>query len=121
MTDDDGKLVADLSKADFQILENGKPQTIAVFTPVTIPFEQAPTTLIEGRPLKFDVANNDRVRDGRVYVIVLDDYHIGSIRPRSRRPSASSSRSTSPPTTRWPSSMPAAAATHRRSSRPTRN
>jgi VWFA-related protein len=80
VTDDDGNLVKDLTKADFQILENGKPQTVAVFTPVSIPFERPERTLIEGRPLKFDVATNEGARDGRVYVIVLDDYHIGSLR-----------------------------------------
>ena len=26
------------------------------------------------------MANNEGARDGRVYVIVLDDYHIGSLR-----------------------------------------
>ena len=77
VTDDDGNLVKDLNKSDFEILENGKPQTVAVFTPVKIPFERPERTLIEGRPLKFDVANNEGARDGRVYVIVLDDYHIG--------------------------------------------
>ncbi len=40
VTDDDGNLVTDLKKSDFEILENGKPQTVAVFTPVKIPFEQ---------------------------------------------------------------------------------
>jgi len=80
VTDDDGNLVSDLTKGDFEVLENGKPQTISVFTPVSIPFEQTERTLIEGRPLKFDVANNQGVRDGRVYVIVLDDYHIGPAR-----------------------------------------
>ena len=34
VTDDDGNLVTDLKKTDFEILENGKPQTVAVFTPV---------------------------------------------------------------------------------------
>ncbi len=80
VTDDDGNLVRDLAKSDFEILENGKPQSVAVFTPVSIPFERPERTLIEGRPLKFDVASNDGVRDGRVYVIVLDDYHIGGLR-----------------------------------------
>ena len=80
VTDDDGNLVKDLAKSDFEVLENGKPQTVAVFTPVTIPFERAERTLIEGRPLKFDVASNEGARDGRVYVIVLDDYHIGALR-----------------------------------------
>ena len=80
VTDDDGNLVKDLTKSDFQILENGKPQTVAVFTPVTSRSSTPERTLIEGRPLKFDVANNEGARDGRVYVIVLDDYHIGALR-----------------------------------------
>ena len=80
VTDDDGNLVRDLTKGDFEILENGKPQTVSVFTPVNIPFEQPARTLIEGRPLKFDVASNQGARDGRVYVLVLDDYHIGGLR-----------------------------------------
>ncbi len=40
VTDDDGNLVTDLSKADFEILENGKPQTVAVFTPIRMPLER---------------------------------------------------------------------------------
>jgi VWFA-related protein len=80
VTDDAGNLVTDLQKSDFEILENGRPQAIAVFTPIKIPFERPQRTLIEGRPLKFDVANNEHARDGRVYVIVLDDYHIGALR-----------------------------------------
>ena len=47
---------------------------------MSIPFEPTERTLIEGRPLKFDVATNQGARDGRVYVIVLDDYHIGPTR-----------------------------------------
>ena len=80
VTDDDGNLVTGLKKEDFQIFENGKPQTVAVFEPVRIPFREAERTLVDGRPLKFDVASNEGVRDGRVYVIVLDDYHVGALR-----------------------------------------
>lgn len=80
VTDDDGNLVSGLKKEDFQIFENGKPQTVAVFEPVQIPFRQPDRTLIDGRPLKFDVFSNEGVRDGRVYVILLDDYHVGALR-----------------------------------------
>ena len=83
VTDDAGNMVSDLKQADFQIMEDGKPQTITVFTPVKIPFRTPERTLIEGRPLKFDVATNTGVRDGRVYVIVLDDYHITPLRSNS--------------------------------------
>jgi VWFA-related protein len=80
VTDRDGNMVTDLKQADFQILEDGKPQTITLFTPVSIPFRQPERTLIDGRPLRFDVATNTAAREGRVYVIVLDDYHITSLR-----------------------------------------
>ena len=80
VTDKDGNLVTDLKQGDFQVLEDGKPQTVTVFTPVRIPFRQPERTLVEGRPLRFDVATNAAARDGRVYVIVLDDYHITAMR-----------------------------------------
>lgn len=80
VTGKDGNPVTGLTQADFQIFEDGKPQTITLFTPVSIPQQQAPRTLIEGRPLRFDVATNAGAREGRVYVIVLDDYHITGLR-----------------------------------------
>lgn len=80
VTDDDGQMVSDLKQGDFQILEDGKPQTITVFEPVKIPFRVPERTLIEGRPLPFDVATNQGARDGRVYVVILDDYHITPLR-----------------------------------------
>lgn len=80
VTDDDGNLVKDLKASDFQVLENGQLQTVSVFTPVTIPVERFERTLVDGKPLSYDVMTNEGVRDGRVYVIVLDDYHVGPLR-----------------------------------------
>jgi VWFA-related protein len=80
VTDDDGNLVKDLKATDFQIFENGQPQTVSVFTPVTIPVERFERTLVDGKPLSYDVMTNEGIRDGRVYVIVLDDYHVGPMR-----------------------------------------
>lgn len=80
ITDDKGNLVKDLKASDFQILEDGQPQTVAVFTPVEIPVEREERTLVDGRPLSYDVATNNGARDGRVYVLLLDDYHIGALR-----------------------------------------
>ena len=48
VTDDDGNLVHRPAKSDFEILENGKPQTVSVFTPVKIPFERPPTDADRG-------------------------------------------------------------------------
>lgn len=80
VSDDDGNLVKDLKASDFQVFENGDLQTISVFTPVQIPVERFERTLIDGKPLTYDVMTNEGIRDGRVYVIVLDDYHVGALR-----------------------------------------
>lgn len=80
VTDKDGKLVTDLTAADFEVFEDGQRQTISVFTPVVIPVDRYERTLIDGKPLTYDVMTNEGVRDGRVYVIVLDDYHVGALR-----------------------------------------
>ena len=79
-TDDKGDLVRDLTASDFEVLEDRQPQTISVFTPVEIPVERYERTLVDGKPLTYDVMTNEGIRDGRVYVIVLDDYHIGALR-----------------------------------------
>ncbi len=80
VSDDDGNLVNDLQASDFQVFENGELQTISVFTPVHIPIEKHERTLVDGKPLTYDVMTNEGIRDGRVYVIVLDDYHVGPLR-----------------------------------------
>jgi len=80
VSDGDGNLLNDLKASDFEIFENGERQTISVFTPVQLPVTRTERTLVDGRPLTYDVATNDGIRDGRVYVIVLDDYHVGPLR-----------------------------------------
>lgn len=80
VSDDDGNLVNDLQASDFQVFENGELQTVSVFTRVQIPVEKYERTLVDGEPLTYDVMTNEGIRDGRVYVIVLDDYHIGALR-----------------------------------------
>jgi len=75
VTDRNGNLVRDLKKEDFQVLEDGKPQTINTFTFVNIPIEKADRPLYASSPIEPDVRTNDRPFDGRVYVMVLDDLH----------------------------------------------
>src|SRR6186713_2242107 len=41
VTDRDGNLVKDLKKEDFQVVEDGKAQTISLFSQVDIPIERA--------------------------------------------------------------------------------
>jgi VWFA-related protein len=73
--DDQGRFVGDLSKADFQVLEDGRPQAIEIFSTVDIPIERAEQTLIPGDPIEPDVRTNAGGFRGRLYVLVLDDLH----------------------------------------------
>lgn len=75
VTDRDGNLVKDLKKEDFQVLEDGKPQTVTAFTQVDIPIERADRPLYSNTALEPDVRTNETPFDGRVYVMVVDDLH----------------------------------------------
>jgi VWFA-related protein len=67
--------VRDLKKEDFQVLEDGKAQTINTFTTVDIPVERADRPLFAESPIEPDVKTNEKPFDGRVYVMVIDDLH----------------------------------------------
>jgi VWFA-related protein len=75
VTDRQGNLVRDLKKEDFQVLEDGKAQTINTFTMVDIPVERADRPLFAASPIEPDVKTNEKPFDGRVYVMVIDDLH----------------------------------------------
>jgi VWFA-related protein len=75
VTDAAGNPVAGLTAADFEVLEDGKPQKIAAFTPVDIPIEKAERPLFAASPIERDVQSN-RQATGRVYLLVIDDLHI---------------------------------------------
>jgi VWFA-related protein len=79
-TDAQGRFVADLSQADFQILEDGTPQTIKVFTRVNLPVEHQDAPLFKTSPIDPDVASNQHEFNGRVFVLVLDDLQTDSRR-----------------------------------------
>jgi len=75
VTDRDGNLVKDLKKEDFQVVEDGKAQTISLFSQVDIPIERADRPLNSPIPIEPDVRTNERPFEGRVYVMVIDDLH----------------------------------------------
>ncbi len=75
VTDKQGKHIRDLKKEDFQVLEDGKSQTISAFTMVDIPVERFDRPLFAASPIEPDVKTNERPFDGRVYVMVVDDLH----------------------------------------------
>src|SRR5499433_3679007 len=80
VTDQQGNFVRTLTKDDFQILEDGKPQTISNFSLVDIPIEQLQRPLFASRPIEPDVQSNERPFDGRMYVMILDDLHTEALR-----------------------------------------
>ncbi len=71
--DAQGRFVDDLNQNEFQIVEDGTPQTISVFTRVKLPLERQDPPLFKGTPIEPDVQNNLREFNGRVFVLVLDD------------------------------------------------
>ena len=88
VVDKDGNFVRGLKHEDFQVLEDGKPQKVQTFGMVDIPNTRprrprylAPDAL----PIEPDVAVNKQVLDGRLYLMVLDDYHVAPLRSQNVR------------------------------------
>src|SRR4026208_89118 len=73
VTDAQGNFVRDLTQSDFQILEDGKPQTIPAFTRVALPVERHDPPLFKTAPIEPDVQSNLDEFTGRVWLLVLDD------------------------------------------------
>jgi VWFA-related protein len=76
VTDSKGQFVRNLTLADFEVLENKKPQKIDVFSLVDIPLERADRPAYRPTPVEPDIVSNDREFEGRVYMIVLDANHV---------------------------------------------
>jgi VWFA-related protein len=72
VTDEQGKPVTGLTREDFEILEDGKPQDITSFSQVDIPFERRSDTHDLSAAVEPDVVANDH-SDGRVYMFALDE------------------------------------------------
>src|SRR5688500_1395415 len=88
VVDRDGNFVRGLKQEDFQVLEDGKPQKIQTFGMVDIPVTRPRVPQYLGPdalPIEPDVAVNKQVLDGRLYLIVLDDYHVAPLRTHSVR------------------------------------
>src|SRR6476646_11326314 len=71
VTDAQGNVVSDLSAADFDVLEDGKPQKVSTFARIDLPIEKAERPLFASSPIEPDVQTN-RAVEGRIYLIVLD-------------------------------------------------
>jgi VWFA-related protein len=71
VTDASGNVVTDLTRDDFEILENGRPQTITSFSLVNIPRNRPERPLFAANTIEPDVQSNNQ-GEGRLYVIALD-------------------------------------------------
>ncbi|HKW01406.1 MAG TPA: VWA domain-containing protein [Vicinamibacterales bacterium] len=88
VTDKKGNIVRGLAREDFQITEDGKPQDVLTFGFVDIPWTP-PAPATPGQPAARaaapDVATNVMPHERRVYVLVLDGFHVDSTRSPSVR------------------------------------
>jgi VWFA-related protein len=82
VTDDRGNFVGDLTKDDFELLDDGKPQEISAFSLVDIPMQSAGARPPAATPLVSDVKSNAQPISGRLYVIVLDDLNVAPVRTK---------------------------------------
>jgi VWFA-related protein len=80
VTDEQGNFVTGLTRDDFEVFEDGKPQKVEMFSYVEIPVERTDGFVFMGRPVTSDARSNRQALTGRVYVIVLDDLDISPIR-----------------------------------------
>ena len=80
VSDEQGNFVTGLTRDDFEVFEDGKPQKVETFSLVEIPVEKPTEFVVDGRPVSVDTQTNRRPFDGRVYVFVLDDLDVSALR-----------------------------------------
>ena len=88
VTDEQGGFVTGLTRDDFAVFEDGKPQKIDTFALVDVPFDKPQELVVEGRTVPPDTRTNRKPFDGRVYVIVLDDLDVSAMRSTPVRDAA---------------------------------
>src|SRR5688572_27355712 len=82
VTDERGNFVGDLTKDDFELLDDGKPQEISAFSLVDIPVPAVGAGPRAAAPVVSDVKTNAEPISGRLYVIVLDDLNVAPLRTK---------------------------------------
>jgi hypothetical protein len=71
VTDRDGNPVKDLTAADFEVFEDGRPQTIQTFRFVDLPYQTVSPEVESSEDVEAGVATNTG-NEGRIYVLLLD-------------------------------------------------
>jgi VWFA-related protein len=85
VTDQKGAFVKDLTRADFDIYEDGRLQSPTVFSLVDVPVERPFTPRNATAPIEPDVRSTTRTFDGRIYILLLDDLHTNVTRTNNVR------------------------------------
>jgi len=80
VADAQGNFVSGLTAGDFEVFEDGKPQTIQTFSYIELPVERPDPYRLAGQPVPDDVRSNRDVSSGRVYIILLDDLNVAPLR-----------------------------------------
>jgi VWFA-related protein len=88
VTDEQGHFVRSLTRDDFQVVEDGKPQALTAFSMVDIPIERVDPPLFARAAIPPDVVTNQTPFEGRVFVLVLDDLHTRFTRTGRTRAAA---------------------------------
>jgi len=86
--DAQGNFVRDLRQGDFQVFEDGVPQTVTAFSLIDIPITLSDRALFLPEDIEPDVRSNADGPEGRLYALLLDDIHTGAMRSVSVRRAA---------------------------------
>src|SRR5215470_14006546 len=70
VTDAQGAFVRNLTRDDFQVVEDGKPQALTAFSMVDIPITRPDPPLYSKTVIPPDVMSNRTPFEGRVFVLV---------------------------------------------------
>jgi VWFA-related protein len=86
VTDAQGNFVRDLTAADFEVLEDGRPVRVDAFSLVDLPVGDAPAAPeAQDDPFSAEITTNEHDFEGRIYLIVLDANQISPLRtPHTR-------------------------------------
>jgi VWFA-related protein len=88
VTDEKGNFISGLTRDDFEVFEDGKPQKVDTFAYVEIPTEPDNAFVLGDRRVSNDTQSNRVPFAGRLYVIVLDDQDVAVMRTAQVKKSA---------------------------------
>ncbi len=88
VTDSQGRFVSGLTQSDFELQEDGRPQTIVAFNSVDLPRPAAVPAAVLREPVPSAVATNAETAESRAFVLLMDDVLTSPRASRSARQAA---------------------------------